>query len=162
MVTDMSKIKIDRRKLYTQILEVFRVVIKLVAIFVTLVLLCYAIVNDVETIIMYITFIPVLECFIDVSMKRYIEQYATVRLDYKESRDLWVFSYIRGGDYVSYSIRLEDIKKCDRSIDGCTLYGVFNKTWYRRVTQVDKVYIPDLVKEFDVFYSDVKDIMEDK
>ena len=153
----MTLLNINRRSLYVDILECVRVLFKMLLTVITLVITFYSILTYRNSLILIACIIPIIILVVDTKLGIYIDRYMTIELQYDMEKSTWVFSYVRIKEEVTYSIRVEDVIKYTRHIDGVTLYGTFYKTEYDITKQVTKVYIPDLVDDFDDFYLDIKD-----
>lgn len=158
----MGILKIDRQRIYSDVLEFFRVGIKMVYATVTLCTLIFIVYFEAYELCLYAATIPIVANIVDIAITKYIDKCSTYGLTYDDESNVWNFSYVKAGDCINYVIVVQNVTGCKRSIDGCTLTGVFDEFWYRKYKIVKKLYIPDTVKDFSVFYKDVKDYLEEK
>lgn len=162
MVISMGVFKIDRQRIYSNVLEFFRVCIKMIYAAVTLCALIFIVYFEAYELCLYIATIPITANIVDIAITKYIDKCSTYSLTYDEESNAWTFSYVKAGECINYVIVVQNVTGCKRSIDGCTLTGVFDEFWYRKYKIVKKLYIPDIVEDFGIFYKDVKDYLEEE
>lgn len=158
----MRLFKIDKQRVYSDILEFIRVWIKMIYAVVTLCAVIFIVCYKAYDLCLYASAVPILANVVDIAITKYIDKCSTYSLTYDEYSNVWTFSYVKDGDRISYVIVVRNVTGCKRSIDGCTLTGVFDEFWYRKYKIVKKLYIPDIVEDFNVFYKDVKDYLEEE
>lgn len=158
----MGILKIDRQRIYSDVLEFFRVGIKMIYATVTLCALIFIVYFEAYELCLFAATIPIVANIVDIAITKYIDKCSTYDLTYDDESNVWTFSYVKAGDCINYVIVVQNVTGCKRSIDGCTLTGVFDEFWYRKYKIIKKLYIPDTVKDFSVFYKDVKDYLEEK
>lgn len=162
MVSSMGLFKIDKQRVYSDILEFFRVWMKMIYAVATLCAIIFIVYFEAYELCLYIATIPIAANIVDIAIIKYIDKCSTYSLTYDEESNAWTFSYIKAGECINYVIVVQNVTGCKRSIDGCTLTGVFDEFWYRKYKIVKKLYVPDIVEDFGIFYKDVKDYLEEE
>ena len=162
MVISMGLFKIDRQRIYSDVLEFFRVGIKMIYAAVTLCALIFIVYFEEYDLWLFTATIPIVANIVDIAITKYIDKCSTYSLTYDEDSNVWTFSYVKAGECINYYIVVQNVTGCKRSIDGCTLTGVFDEFWYRKYKIVKKLYIPDIVEDFGILYKDVKDYLEEE
>ena len=84
MVISMGVFKIDRQRIYSDVLEFFRVGIKMVYAAVTLCALIFIVYFEAYDLCLFIATIPIVANIIDIAITKYIDKCSTYSLSYDE------------------------------------------------------------------------------